>query len=320
MALRSPVEVDLAFQRSCREKPWLNQRERAKDLGISIKVCRRLYREVGNRLVCRARIDALREYAGDDPTKSAWAIAEHFGASPADVRNALRFVDSPLVAQARNHTERRERYLRKVEAQAEGCVEYRPIVDPVRAHVKVDDEKLKTIVQYLKDDPFISVVDVASRLKCDPNLVRYARGILEKEGFDRKLEREIRLGEYIEKNPTASYAEAAEHFGVREGRIKGTPGANQLLANHVVSDKRRNWEQERKEEIEIDQDMYSRVCVRPTDYVVDVRSRGWLGVVLPEEEFKRYLECYTRYRSGKVDTTTRHLKPQGVFNYNGRRK
>ena len=142
----------------------------------------------------------------------------------------------------------------------------------------------------------------------------------EKEGFDRKLEREIRLGEYIERNPTASYAEAAEHFGVREGRIKGTPGANQLLANHVVSDKRRNWEQERKEEIEIDQDMYSRVCVRPTDYVVDVRSRGWLGVVLPEEEFKRYLECYTRYRCGKVDSTTRHLKPQGVFNYNGRRK
>lgn len=316
MTLRSPVEVDLAFERSCVDRPWLNQHERAAELGISDKVCRRLYRECGNRIVCRLRAELCREYAGDDPSKTAWTIAEHFGAHAADVRNALRFVDSPLIAQARDREERKERYRRK----GKSSTEYRPIVDPVRAHVKVDDEKLKTIVQYLKDDPFISVVDVASRLKCDPNLVRYARGILEKEGFDRKLEREIRLGEYIEQNPTASYAEAAEHFGVREGRIKGTPGANQLLANHVVSDKRRNWEQERKEEIEIDQDMYSRVCVRPTDYVVDVRSRGWLGVVLPEEEFKRYLECYTRYRCGKVDSTTRHLKPQGFFNYNGRRK
>ena len=121
MALRSPIEVDLAFQRSCQERPWLNQRERAKELGISVKVCRRLYREVGNQLVCRARVDALREYAGDDPTKSAWTIAEHFGASPADVRNALRFVDSPLVAQARNHTERRERLYGRPKRKRKGA-------------------------------------------------------------------------------------------------------------------------------------------------------------------------------------------------------
>ena len=294
--------------------PFLSLEDRAKKLGTTFHILRSVLSQADRDLLDSIRGKILLEYAAMNEDATYHDISTALSVNINCVVGLLTKLEAPeIVAHRRYVATKRVNIRAKSKIKAEN--------DEKKTAYLAFGDKIKIAKQILREDVFISCVDVAKRTRCSEAAVRFAQKELLEEGFDRKLEREILLAEFLEKNPVSSYKEAADYFGITEARVRKIPGANQLLPNNLVRDLRSERARKLKEEgTEEEREMYARACVRPDWYVADVRSRGWLGVVLPEDEFKRYLELYTSYRCGKANNSTRHITLQGIFNYTPRKK
>lgn len=289
--------------------PFLSVPNRAKKLGVTTYALQRLIGVREKERLDSIRTGILREYGEKHPDATYLEISQKFNVSANVVVALMTAFETEFQTKHRQRVAK----LQAEERFALKCMENGALESEQGGTGQ--EGRFAKAVRMLREDVFIKVSDLARRLNCSESLVCLAKRALEDGGFDRKLEREILLGEFIEKNPTASFSEAAKHLGISEARVRKIPGANKLLPNNVIKNRRDEHIQEIAcQGTEEEREMYARAFLRPADYVVEVRSRGWLGVVLPEDEFKRYLECYTRYRCGKANNNTNHLKLQGLHN------
>lgn len=152
----------------------------------------------------------------------------------------------------------------------------------------------------LIEKPFASFQEIRDMFSCNYGTIQSVAEQLKQEGFYRDLEREIILAEYAQAHPNATKKDAAKHFGTNVFRIHNTKGAT-ALRNHPPKVKPKQFTTSASGEdwpcnSEVDQEMEAQLYLRPAWYVEEVRKNGFLGVCLPENEFKLYLELREKHR------------------------
>ena len=148
--------------------------------------------------------------------------------------------------------------------------------------------KNERIEELIVKNPWLSNADVAQRAKASVSYVVAVALEMRRNGFYRGLEREIKLEEYFNAHPGATREDAAKHFNVPVWQINytlrgfewdsGKPG--ELWENDTL----------------VDEEMWRRRCIRPEWYVKEVCGEGYMGIELPEDEFKLYLEIREKKR------------------------
>ena len=255
--------------------PWLNGKERAKLIGVGQKFVARVVAANQDALdVARLRDVMKRALEMPNPTTSK--IAELVGIkTPRPVGEVLLRHDKELY-NALLHNQRREAYFAK-RGKA------------IQKRHEIDQELVAKVASELKARPFVSGFRLAVEMKIKrPILLAAFKRLAEIEKFDRNLEREIALAEFIEQFPDAGVDDAAEYFQTVQSAIIRVRGSWALRphAEPVVD-----------VNSAVDAEMERNCCLRPAWYVEEVCERGGLGVELPEPEFNRYLALYEAKRN-----------------------
>lgn len=257
--------------------PWLNGKERAKLIGVGQKFVARVVAANQDALDL-ARLRDVRKRALEMPNPTTSKIAELVGIkTPRPVGEVLLRHDKELY-NALLHNQRREAYFAK-RGKA------------VQKRHEIDQELVAKVARELKARPFVSGFRLAVEMKVKrPILIAAFKRLAEVEKFDRHLEREIALAEFIEQFPGAGVDDAAEYFQTVQSAIIRTRGSWLLRPpREPVADVNSA----------VDAEMEKNCCMRPAWYVEEVCERGGLGVELPEPEFNRYLALYEARRNGK---------------------
>lgn len=124
------------------------------------------------------------------------------------------------------------------------------------------------------------------------------------------IRRGIVLG-YLEDHPEATYREIGWALGVPTCTISAVlrPIDGGAHSQKPVNPRPKKPPKPPKpqyfSDAEHDERMYKRVCIRPEWYVCDVMSRGYCGIVLPPEEFSRYIDLYCAHRRGSFGSYCR---------------
>lgn len=106
---------------------------------------------------------------------------------------------------------------------------------------------------------------------------------LELEGWFLDLEREILIDEFFETHPNAKNKDAAVFFGV----------PTMLIINI------RNGERNREYGAQFDRDWHKKCVKPPADIQKSIDARGGLGVSLPRDHMKRYINLFRRKQDNR---------------------
>lgn len=258
--------------------PWLNGKERAKLIGVGQKFVARVVAANQDALDV-ARLRDVRRKASEMTSPTTTKIAELVGIkTPRPVGEVLLRHDKELY-NALLHNQRREAYFAK-RGKA------------VQKRLEIDQELVAKVARELKARPFVSGFRLAVEMQIKrPILLAAFKRLAEVEKFDRHLEREIALAEFVEQFPGAGVDDAAEYFQTVQSAIIRVRGSWALRppAEPVVD----------VNSSAVDAEMEKNCCMRPAWYVEEVCERGGLGVELPEPEFNRYLALYEAKRNGR---------------------
>lgn len=215
------------------------------------------------------------------------------------------FLENPniSIAEAARQSGASKRYVERIRVELQNGIDFEQLMTRAptereraiaasssgSASLFLKRSKVETLVV---QNPFMTNAEIAKRSKTSVSFVANVVTELIEGGFYRGLEREIQLEEYLDKNPDASYEDAAEHFNVPLWQILYTLRGFE-------------WDADRPEEAWenntiVDEEMWKRRCLRPEWYVKEVCGAGYLGVELPEEEFKIYLELREKKRQKGV--------------------
>lgn len=231
----------------------------------------------------RLQMKVVSDVAKDMPQASATEIAKKIGASPVLVGFVLKLVEPRLQIEKRKSIARNA-------AQRKRSNEYK----------ETRKELLDNIREMLIEKPFASWQQIRAELRCTYTTVQNVSDKLRKEGFYRDLEREILLSEYALAHPNATKKEAAEHFETNVFQITQTRGSSALRNSPPKNISSQLPKSSSGEDwpcnSEVDQEMEAQLYLRPAWYVEEVRKNGFLGVCLPENEFKLYLELREKHR------------------------
>lgn len=286
-------EIKKIIVESFYSHPWLVLRDRSVMLGVGELAIRKVVAE--SPVLDCVRMRDVRRVVGEIPYPTPRAVADALGiASPRPVGLLLTKYDPELYARLSrnrdNQTAQREYSQKKALGK----------IGPFDA---ADAPKLvAAVADALKRNPFHSLTLVQQEMKVPRYIVDSAVNMLAHERFDRALEREIRLAEFIEAYPNANLDDAAKYFKANPQRIRQTRGSAALrpappkprYANQPGSASESGWDNS-----DLDAQMEANLCLRPAWYVEEVYERGGLGVELPEVEFNRYLALYEKKRNGK---------------------
>ena len=258
--------------------PWLNGKERAKLIGVGQKFVARVVAANQDALDV-ARLRDVRRKASEIPSPTTTKIAELVGIkTPRPVGEVLLRHDKELY-NALLHNQRREAYFAK-RGKA------------IQKRHEIDQELVAKVARELKARPFVSGLRLAVEMNVKrPILIAAFKRLAEVEKFDRRLEREIALAEFIEQFPGAGVDDAAEYFQTVQSaiiRVRGSWALRPPVEPAAVD-----------VNSAVDAEMEKNCCMRPAWYVEEVCERGGLGVELPEPEFNRYLALYETKRNGR---------------------
>lgn len=165
------------------------------------------------------------------------------------------------------------------------------------------------IREAIANNPFLTNAEIARFVRTNQRYVSEIASAMRTEGFYRGLEREILLEEYFESHPGKTLEDAAEHFKVPFWRVQKTSQGKEWDARPPA---------EESTNTKYDDDLFSRRVLRPQWYVEEVCGAGYMGVELPDEEFKRYLEL--REKKRQRGETLRRLTIYPFGDYRGRGK
>lgn len=277
------------------DHPMMTHKERGELLSVPEHVVRFTIKELESRGIDdlkRIQFKIVSEAAREMPGEPVSKVAEKIKASPIIVGNLLKEIESQDERNARRNAAKNHKTELSPEERA---AKHKELVENIR--------------QALIDFPFATYREIGLRFKCGFGTVEGVANKLEAENqFDRAFEREILLAEFVAKNPDALKKDAAMHFGTSVNRIARVKGASalrnfpkqekvvpELNYLRVPNGEGNNGDGEDWPcNSEIDRDMESRICLRPAWYMEEVRKNGGIGICLPEDEFKLYLELRER--------------------------
>lgn len=272
---------------SIRKEPLLSAPERARKLNVpthKIQKTTKRWEHDGNDVLKRKRIKVVSKIANQYPELSVNELAKKLGASVSIVWLILTEIETP--EQLENRSKHAERLAEEQLSQ------------------HADDIRREIV-----ENPFLTLFEIQKKYKVKrcfvENIARRVR-----EHFSRRLECEILLAEYAESHPTATLQDAAKHFNVPPCRIANTKGANLLRFNADALNHQNAIAEGWECNSEVDYIMERQLYLRPSWYVEETVGKGYLGVCLPENEFKLYLEI----RERRKRTPTREIPlPKAVW-------
>lgn len=139
-------------------------------------------------------------------------------------------------------------------------------------------------MEAIRRAPLTSTIELCKRFDCSDHAVKFAKTSLLKEGFDAHAAGREIIRDYFNRNPNATPKQAAQDLGTTTSYV------NWL---------RKAYQKETYDNVDKLDDAEIKTAIRPAWYVTEFRERGYLGVNLREDEFKRYIELYEYKRLGK---------------------
>lgn len=134
------------------------------------------------------------------------------------------------------------------------------------------------LVEYVRECPLVSINDVARKFKLSAQTAKETLDSVVFDGLTWREKRTELVEGFFARNPGATYDDAAFFFGV---------------SPRLIVAARRPEIYDALEE-RIDAEMESRCVDPPKWYREEVQNRDYVGVRLPPEEMKRYLELYDK--------------------------
>lgn len=125
--------------------------------------------------------------------------------------------------------------------------------------------------------PLATREEVAQRLRCSISTVIRVDKILKQEGVDVAAIAQGIVDKYFADHPGATCTAAALALKTTERNI------GRFRHCWAGSD---------------DDDFYNRRVLRPAWYVCEIAKRGYIGVSLPPDEFRTYLDFYNKKKKG----------------------
>ena len=272
---------------SIRAEPLLSAPERARKLNVpthKVQKTTKNWEHDGNDVLKRKRIKVVSKIANQFPELSINELAKKLGASVSIVWLVLTEIETP------EQLEKRAQYSERIKQERQSrCAE--------------------EIRRDLIESPFLTLFEIQKKYKVKRGFVEsVARRV--REHFSRRLECEILLAEYVDTHPSATLQDAAKHFNVPPFRIMSTKGADRLRVSAAELDYRKSTAEGWENNSDVDFLMERQLYLRPSWYVEETVGKGYLGVCLPENEFKLYLEI----RERRKRTPTREIPlPKAVW-------
>ena len=272
---------------SIRKEPLLSAPERARKLNVpthKVQKTTKNWEHDGNDVLKRKRIKVVSKIANQFPELSINELAKKLGASVSIVWLVLTEIETP--EQLENRSKHAERLTEEQQSQ------------------RADDIRREIV-----ENPFLTLFEIQKKYKVKRSFVEnIARRV--REHFNRRLECEILLAEYVDSHPSATLQDAAKHFNVPPFRIMSTKGADRLRVSAAELDYRKSTAEGWENNSDVDFLMERQLYLRPSWYVEETVGKGYLGVCLPENEFKLYLEI----RERRKRTPTREIPlPKAVW-------
>lgn len=269
--------------------PWLTIEQRAKLTGAGESFISAVINETD--LLDAARMRDVRRVYSEMNRPTAKRVAKALGASTYAVGKLVKKYDPALYCT-----------LVRVSNLDSHCRDYWFGTAKGDGAEAQETETILALSRELKERPFVPIKNIMLELHAPRYLIDAALDMLRLDHFDRVFEREILLAEYIEKNPSATQQDAAQYFNTTVSSIRQIKGSSMLIssprqpryAGQPENQSDSGWDCS-----QLDAEMQSRICLRPSWYVEEVLGRDAMGVELPEEEFNRYLALYEAKRNGR---------------------
>lgn len=277
--------------------PFLSDKKRGELLGVTqrnVQCMRERLKERGIDVQKELRRKIVGEKAKEMPDATVGEIAEAVGAEVNVVNRVLKAIESKTQNMNRLVAYQKRKNRERTELAIEAC-RAESFQDSTRSGI------IKEIADALRENPFKTHKEIACQFHKSCDAIAAVERNLNNSGFNRELERQILTEEFFEANPGATVEDAALYFNTKPYRIKNGKRLERRYA--AKSDAAKNTEDNNCEwdcNLEIDGFMESRLFLRPAWYVEEVYPNGYLGISLPENEFKAYLDLYNKKKAAKI--------------------